>query len=280
MYFLKPIEQGLDVKFTGGVHRGCLRVQAAANGSVKTIQDLRGKTIAVPGMGTPPFMFASRVLAANGIDPSRDVNWRVYPAGEQGLVLERGLVDAVANSEPIGSLLLAEGKVRNIADQAKDPPYKDEYCCAVLVNGKFLQRYPEASAAATRAILKAAKWVDVNPAAAARLSVEKKYIASTVELNAYAISNLDYAPSVKGAEDAVISAAGEMQKGGMIDARTDINALAKKAFARLPGVTDQWLEAVAVNVEPDGDVPKNQDLLRLAAMSITNPVNTCCRRKG
>src|SRR5262245_5573367 len=23
MYFLKPIEQGLDVKFTGGIHRGC-----------------------------------------------------------------------------------------------------------------------------------------------------------------------------------------------------------------------------------------------------------------
>src|SRR5687767_3521107 len=261
MYFLKPIEQGMDVKFTGGVHRGCLRVQAKADGPIRTVQDLRGKTIAVPGMGTPPFMFASRVLAANGIDPSRDVNWRVYPGGEQGLVLGRGLVDAVANSEPIGSLLLAEGKVRNIADQAKDPPYKDEYCCAVLVNGKFLQRYPAASAAATRAIVKASKWVDVNPAAAARLSVENNYIASTVELNAYAISNLDYAPSVKGAEDAVISAAAEMQRGGMLDARTDLDALAKKAFAHLDGVTDQWLEAVAVNVEPDGDVPRDQDLL-------------------
>src|SRR5438094_6828856 len=32
MYFLKPIEQGLDVKFTGGIHRGCLRVQAPPNG--------------------------------------------------------------------------------------------------------------------------------------------------------------------------------------------------------------------------------------------------------
>ena len=32
MYFLKPIEQGLDVKFTGGIHRGCLRVQASFKG--------------------------------------------------------------------------------------------------------------------------------------------------------------------------------------------------------------------------------------------------------
>src|ERR1700726_3842107 len=29
MYFLKPIEQGLDIKFTAGIHRGCLRGQTA-----------------------------------------------------------------------------------------------------------------------------------------------------------------------------------------------------------------------------------------------------------
>src|SRR4051794_34550413 len=32
MYFLKPIEQGLDVKFTAGIHRGCLRVQGPVDG--------------------------------------------------------------------------------------------------------------------------------------------------------------------------------------------------------------------------------------------------------
>src|SRR3954465_4115779 len=36
MYFLKPIEQGLDVKFTGGIHRGCLRVQAGTKTNIKT----------------------------------------------------------------------------------------------------------------------------------------------------------------------------------------------------------------------------------------------------
>src|SRR5947207_1229563 len=208
MYFLKPIEQGLDVKFTGGIHKGCLRVQAPTSGNIRTVEDLKGKRIGVPGMGTPPFMFASRVMGANGVDPSREVQWRVYPAGELGLALDRGLVDAVADSEPIGSLLLADGKVRNIADQAKDAPYKDEYCCAVLVNGKFYKNNPKATAAATRALLKAAKWVDTNPAAAARLSVEKKYIASNVELNAHAISNLDYVPSFAGADPASRHAAG------------------------------------------------------------------------
>jgi len=104
MYFLKPIEQGLNVKFTGGIHRGCLRVQAGANSSINKIQDLRGKRIGVPGMGTPPFIFANRVLGANGIDPGKEITWRVFPAGELGLALDKGEVDAVADSEPIGSL--------------------------------------------------------------------------------------------------------------------------------------------------------------------------------
>src|SRR5215212_3985499 len=203
MYFLKPIELGLDVKFTAGIHRGCLRVQAAANGPIKTIEDLRGKRIGVPGLGTPPFVFANRVIGAHGIDPSKEIQWKVFPAGELGLALDKGLVDAVANSEPIGSLLLADGKVRNIADQATDDPDKDEYCCAVIVNGKFLRENPKAAAAATRAMLKGAKWVNTNPAAAARLSVEKKYILSSPELNAMAIQKLKYIPSVRGGQDAV-----------------------------------------------------------------------------
>src|SRR5690242_9517910 len=112
MYFLKPVEQGLDVKFTGGIHRGCLRVQAAVNGPMKSVKDLKGKKIGIPGMGTPPFIFANRVLGANGIDPGKEITWLVFPAGELGLALQKGEVDAIADSEPIGSMLIAQGKVK------------------------------------------------------------------------------------------------------------------------------------------------------------------------
>src|SRR5216117_326222 len=251
MYFLKPIEQGLDVKFTGGIHRGCLRVQAGTKSSIRTVLDLRGKRIGIPGMGTPPFIFANRVLGANGIDASKDVTWLVFPAGELGLALDKGEVDAVADSEPIGSLLLADGKVRNIADQAADFPYKEEYCCAVLVNGKFLAKNPKATAAATRALLKAAKWVETNPSAAAKLSVEKKYLASTVEQNAVSISKLRYVPSVSGAEIAVKLSSAEMKKAGMLSPSTDVEALAKKAFVHLDGVSDEWLNALKVEQVAD-----------------------------
>jgi NitT/TauT family transport system substrate-binding protein len=279
MYFLKPIEQGLDVKITAGIHRGCLRVQAPTNGKVQTVQDLRGKRIGVPGMGTPPFIFANRVLGAAGIDASKDVEWRVFPAGELGLALEKGEVDAVADSEPIGSLLMADGKVRNVADQATDHPYSEEYCCAVIVNGKFLTKNPKAAAAATRALLKGAKWVETNPAAAARMSVEKKYLASNPELNTVALSHLRYIPSVSGAEAAVNSAATEMKRAGMLSPSTDVPALAKRAFAHLDGVTDEWLQSLQVEKVAGGQVPPDENI-RLAAelASQRGPftVSSCC----
>lgn len=280
MYFLKPVEQGLDVKFTGGIHRGCLRVQALTNGKIRSVADLRGKRIGVPGMGTPPFIFANRVLGAHGIDPGKDLQWVVFPAGELWLALDKGEVDAVADSEPIGSLLMATGKVRNIADQATDAPYNDEYCCAVLVNGKFLVRNPRAAAAATRALLKAARWVETNPAAAARMSVERKYLASNPELNTVAIAHLRYVPSVSGAEAAVHSATAEMKRAGMIGSSIDVEQLAKRAFAHLDGVTDDWLRSLTVEKVAGGQVPPDQEerLRRELAQSAGDPwcSMVCC----
>jgi NitT/TauT family transport system substrate-binding protein len=279
MYFLKPIEQGLDVKFTGGIHRGCLRVQAAVNGKISNIADLRGKRIGVPGMGTPPFIFANRVLGAHGIDPSKEISWRVFPAGELGLALDKGEIDAIADSEPIGSLLIAEGKVKNVADQAQDAPYKDEYCCAVIVNGKFLAANPKAAAAATRALLKGAKWVEANPAAAARLSVEKGYLASNPELNTVAISHLRYIPSVSGAEAAVSSAAEEMKIAGMLNPTTDVAELSKRAFAHLDGVTDEWLQNLQVEKVAQGQVPPDQDIRLYAELILHDTEGSCCKAK-
>jgi len=279
MYFLKPLELGMDVKFTGGIHRGCLRVQSYTKGNIHTIEDLRGKRIGVPGMGTPPFVFANRVLGAHGIDPGKEIDWRVFPAGDLGLALQRALVDAVADSEPIGSLLVEQGIVRNVADQANDPPYKDEYCCAVLVNGKFLANNPKAAAAGTRALLKAAKWVDANPLAAARLSVEKKYILSTPELNALALSHLQYVPSVSGAEAAVNSAAAEMKKAGMLNARTDVAELEKRAFAHLDGVSDEWLNSLKVETVAGGQIPPDWRWSTFSQAMLADIRPACCHEE-
>jgi NitT/TauT family transport system substrate-binding protein len=287
MYFLKPIEQGLDVKFTGGIHRGCLRVQTSPNGKIHSVDDLRGKRIGIPGMGTPPFIFANRALIAHGIDPSKEITWIVFPAGDLGLALQRGDVDAVADSEPIGTLLDTQYKLKTIADGARDVPYKDEYCCEVVVSGKFLRENPKAAAAATRALLKAAKWVQTNPAAAARLSVEHHYLASNPELNTVAISHLNYMPEIAQAEASVKTAAVAMKQDGMLSPSTDVDDLAKRAFVHLDGVSDEWLNSLQVEKVAGGQLPPDENQRLLAELarghaSVTEYADeiselSCCR---
>lgn len=279
MMLLKPIEQGLDAKIMAGVHTGCLRIQAGTNGPINSVADLKGKRIGVPGMGTPPFIFANRVLTDNGIDPAKDIEWKTFPAGELGLALKKGEIDAVATSEPIGTMLLADGTVKNVADQAKDAPYKDEYCCAVMANGKWASANPKVAAAATRAILKGAKWVQTNPRAAARMAVEKKYIASTPELNTTAIGNLAYLPNIDEGLKSVRLAAEGMKKAGMLQPTTDVDALVKKAWMPLEGVTNQWIEGLKVEKVADGQIPADQPQRLLAELrSLRTPlkVATCC----
>jgi NitT/TauT family transport system substrate-binding protein len=195
------------------------------------------------------------------------------------LAIDKGEVDAVCDSEPIGSLLLAEGKVRNISDQATDAPYKDEYCCAVIANGKWLAANPKTAAAATRALLKGAKWVETNPVAAARLAVEKKYLASTPELNTVALSHLRYIPSVSGGQKAIELAAPEMKIAKMLSADTDVPALVKRAFIHLDGVTDEWIKTLQVEKVAGGQVPPDEDIRLYAELIQSNTEDSCCKKQ-
>jgi NitT/TauT family transport system substrate-binding protein len=275
MYLLKPIEQGLDVKITGGIHSGCLRVQVGAESDIRTASDLKGKRIGIPTMGSPPFLFTSRVLVASGMDPRKDVEWVTVASDVMALALKNGQVDAVANSEPVGSILAAAENVRTIADQAVDPPYRDEYCCAVVVSGKFAARDPEAAAKVTRAMMKGARWVDENPTEAATLSVEEKYIASSAELNAHAIGKLKYMPGVTECRKSIGLAAAEMKAAGLLNPSTDPEELARRAWLDLNGVTDEWIRGLVVEQVAGGNALPPLDARMLAAFAGVK-VETCC----
>jgi NitT/TauT family transport system substrate-binding protein len=273
MYMLKPVENGLDVKITGGIHTGCLRLQAGKNTDIKTVEDVRGKKVGVTVLGSPPHLFASRAMTAQHMQPEKDVEWVVMPADTFALALDQGKVDAVASAEPIGSLLMATDKVNVVCDQAVTPPYCDEFCCVVTLNGRFARENPTAAAKVTRALMKGAKWVSANPTAAAKLAVEKNYISATVEINAQAISALKYEPAVARARRDLVSVARELKDGGFLKDSTDPEELVKQAWLDLDGVTDEWVNSLTVEkVAGGGPAPK---LNKAEFAALFENVNCC-----
>jgi NitT/TauT family transport system substrate-binding protein len=274
MYLINPIEMGLDLKLTAGIHTGCLRVQAGANTEIKKVEDLKGKKVAITHLGSPPFLFASRVMAAKGLDPRHDVDWVTMPAHAMAKALEEGMVDAVASAEPMGTMLAAKNKAHSVCDQASDAPYDGEYCCIVAVSGKFAREKPAAAAKVTRALLKGAKWVGVNPTAAAQLAVEKKYVPASTEINAQAIAMLKYEPGVAKARQDVRTAALEMKKAGFLKKEVDAEELAKKAWLDLDGVTDEWIKGLQVEKVAGGGRPPKLSPEEFVALFHDAP---CCQ---
>jgi NitT/TauT family transport system substrate-binding protein len=277
MYILTPLESGLDVKITGGIHTGCLRIQAGIKTNVKTLADLKGKRIGISSMGSPPHLYASRVLAVAGMDPKYDVEWPTLAPDLMELALDKGNIDAVASAEPIGTMLAIKEKVRTVSDQAIDDDYKDEFCCAVVVNGKFATGNAEGAAKVTRALLKGAKWVHENPTAAAKLAVEKGYLAASPEINAQAISKLNYTPGVAKCKRDVDRVATDMKRAGFLKKTTDAKDLAAKAWLDLPGVTDEWIASLTVEKVAGGGVPPRMSKADLA--TILAQIPACCQGK-
>jgi hypothetical protein len=68
-----------------------------------------------------------------------------------------------------------------------------------------------------------------------------------------------------------------MRIAGMLEDRTDPNALARKSFVRLPGVDDTWLSAVKVDDEADEALLERPKFAALMKMMEVSPLPGCCR---
>jgi len=124
-------------------------------------------------------------------------------------------------------------------------------------------------------LLRGAKWVSANKSAAARLAVEKGYLAATPELNVQAISQIKYMPAVAKARRDILQVANEMKKADFLAPNTDPEELVKRAWLDLPGVTDEWIQSVEVEKIAGGGDPPKLSPDELAALLENS--KTCCR---
>ena len=236
--WLKPMEQGLDIKFSAGIHFGCLQILVPIDSPIKSVKDLKGKRIGVPVIGDGPTVFASRVLVKYNLNPKSDVQWVAFPQQMLELAMERKDIDAMSLGDPLTEIAVQQGKARALVNESLDAPWKNDYCCLVALNGAFAQRDPRTAAAITRAILNASIWVREHPREAASLMIEKGYIPSKdIQLNAYLLRSYNYTPSVGGGREAVLNAAKACKLAGILDPATDPVKLAANIWTDLPGLT-------------------------------------------
>ncbi|NPV92325.1 MAG: ABC transporter substrate-binding protein [Firmicutes bacterium] len=226
----KPIEQGLDIKVTNGVHTGCIQAVAPVNSSIQGIKDLKGKTIGVDAIGGVPMALLSVELGKLGIDPKNDVTWKAFPGPQLLQALEKQDIDIFATWDPFPELAVKEGKARKIFSTTHDQHYKDQLCCFVGVNGKLAKEKPEVVKAVTEAINEAGKWVQENPKEAARIAVEKQYISGDAETSGQLLGDYKFISDPVVSKQSLAAHLKAMKEQQILDPATDIDKMVKEVF--------------------------------------------------
>jgi NitT/TauT family transport system substrate-binding protein len=165
--WLKPLEQGFDVRIVAGVHGGCMRLLGAKAGGVTGLTTLKGKIIAVADQSSPARHFFSILLAREGVDPVKDVEWRVYPGDLLAAAVEKGEAQAVAHWDPVTFKFLKTGNFVEIASNLSGE-YRNRVCCVLGVRGSLLRDDKAAAAALVRAVFEAQDFTAHNPVEAAK----------------------------------------------------------------------------------------------------------------
>ncbi len=173
--FILQVDAGEPIVLLAGGHVGCLELFGTER--VRSLHDLKGKTVAVGSMGGPSHVFLASMLAYVGLDPRKDVRWVTHPGPEAVRLLAEGKIDAFMSVPPEAQELRAKKIGRLVVNTSVDRPWSQYFCCMIAGNREFVRKHPLATKRAVRAILKAVDLCALEPERAARVLADKGFTA-------------------------------------------------------------------------------------------------------
>ena len=174
MLFLGPLllrlDEGAPLLILSGGHVGCLEL--FAHEPVRTVRDLKGRRVALSGLGSPGHVFLATTMAYVGLDPRNDVSLVVgHRPGEALRLFEEKQVDAYIAAPPFAQALRAKKVGHVLVNSSVDRPWSQYFCCVIAGNRDFVEKHPVATKRALRAILKGADICALEPERAAKALV-------------------------------------------------------------------------------------------------------------
>ena len=167
------LDAGYPIVVLAGIDTGCFEL--FGTGQVRTIRDLKGKTVSVPVQDGGHQLFLSSMVAYIGLNPGTDIHWAIYPWAEAMPRLAEGKIDAYLGFPPEPQELRAKQIGHVIVNTTLDRPWSEYFCCMLVGNREFVRKYPVATKRALRAILKAADLCAAEPARVARSLVDRDF---------------------------------------------------------------------------------------------------------
>ena len=132
--WVSVIDGSAPVTVLSGVHVGC--VELFGKEGIRSIADLKGKTVGIAALGSPDHLFVSVMVAHIGLDPANDIHWVTAQSPTPAEQFAGGTIDAFLGFPPLPQELRARNlKTTDLC--ASDPAS----VARQLVDRGFAQRY-------------------------------------------------------------------------------------------------------------------------------------------
>jgi NitT/TauT family transport system substrate-binding protein len=155
------IDRGLNITILGGIHAGCFELFTTP--SVRSIKDLKGKTVCVFGNESPQHVFLASIVTSVGLDPQKDVNWVFHPAAVGKQMLAEGKVDGYLGFPPDPQELRDKKIGKLLLSSTVDKPWSQYFCCMASANTDWVRKHPIAAKRVLRALYKASELCAADP---------------------------------------------------------------------------------------------------------------------
>jgi NitT/TauT family transport system substrate-binding protein len=211
---LLEIDRGLGITVVAGIHVGCFELFAREG--IRSVADLRGRTVGQQGVGSSPHVFISAMASLVGLDPTKDIEWVTSEKVKPIDLFAEGKIDAFLGFPPEPQRLRAQNIGHVIVNSALDRPWSQYFCCMLAGNREFVRKNPVATKRVVRAMLRATDLCVSEPALVAQRIVERGFTAR----HDYAVQTLadvpynrwrDYDP-----EDTIRFYALRLREAGMV----------------------------------------------------------------
>src|SRR6266511_4061336 len=92
------IDAGDPLVLLGGLHVGYFELFGSER--VRSVRDLKGKTVAVPALGDSTHIFVASIATYVGLDPRSDIHWAIHRGPEAMQLLAEGKIDGFMGFPP------------------------------------------------------------------------------------------------------------------------------------------------------------------------------------
>jgi NitT/TauT family transport system substrate-binding protein len=168
--WVSVIDAGGPITVLSGVHVGCFEL--FGNAGIRSIADLKGKTVGVAALGSSDHLFVSVMAAHIGLDPAKDIHWVTSQSPTPAELFADGKIDACLGLPPVPQELRARNIGHVVVNSSLDRPWSEYFCCMLAGHQDYVQKNPVATKRVLRAILKGADLCAGEPELAARRLVD------------------------------------------------------------------------------------------------------------